>query len=190
MRNYAAALVAVLFCSGGRLDAATAAEAAAAAAGPRRCKRLEVTSDLDSTVWHALPDEVDGRIFVPFVFVPSAVSAVLNIYVSEGNNLDSFSYVISIGASELNIAKIVKSRLEQLYKVKHMLTAFDLGTSLAFFFRLKIRQGYTTVGLYEAGGGNSDLIISYKDQVHIIVHIMGSPEHISNAPWHHSIVLS
>ena len=137
----------------------------------RRCDSLELTPG-DNLDLYELPGAFEGRVPVPFTFhmVPSSSPATapvgLDIYIGTGELYQEEKfYVISLGPTEVTVSKVDgrRNRIRTLETAPSKLMPTAEAKSKSYYFRVKAREQYTMLGIYEAGEDGSEPILSYKD---------------------------
>ncbi len=129
----------------------------------RECEKIRVTSEtpLDEAEFFALPETDDGRIPVPFTFSPLEDAAVLSVNFFGGEFFDEADEFYSVSVNKRNVAilKTISGQTSVLEKSKA-----NLASMRSFYARLKVRQDYTQIGLYEAGADGGEPLITFKDE--------------------------
>ena len=132
---------------------------------PSRSCELATLTSKDPVEFHPLPDSRDGRYPVPFSFSVDADVAALQIYVGTGDFLDDEQFYVINLARTVTIEKVTGEGSDER-KTLERSQARALpapGMWRSYYFRLKVRQEYILVGLYEAGEEGSEALVSYKD---------------------------
>ncbi len=146
----------------------------------RRCEVVDLSPG-DPLDFRELPEAADGRVPIPFSLAPRLPwsrrhpagsdpgRTALRIYVGTGDYFAAERYyVLTLSRSSVTVEKLSgssgKSKLLETVAGGHRLLRPPQGRGArGLYFRVKTRQDYITVGLYEAGDdAASEPIINYK----------------------------
>lgn len=140
---------------------------------PRQCRTSELAPGADPE-FGELPESSDGRVPVPFVFGlddGGDRDAALVVLAATGDLLDGNSFyslaVDRLGVTVARTSASGKTSVLESFKIRQLLPGGGPGhqPDRGYYFRLKVRQEYVSVGLYEAGDdAAADPVASFKDQ--------------------------